>query len=333
MENEYSVTNDSVAHFLEKVCVRRDWLYIVCPYDIGDFIISGGLSYAIQQKKQKAGTVLIVKEYLRNIGIEFPNVKKVIYLRHEDMDKLREYIHSQRLYSKDNYVYGHFPVSLNSQMLLMSDGLLFLERYKKDVYKLPMCTKLQKFVVKELPVCEKNILHEDYQLNSDKTIVLSPYAYSLATLGNEFWVDLADSLKEKGFIVYTNVAGGNEAAIPGTKELRVGLKEIFYIAGQIRCFLGLRSGLMDYLVHGNTRILCVSPIDGWWGDLKEMFPERDVETIYYLDEELELARQTIERRAKQTNMSIRISVSHKCIEDFHLCCTLGDLKKRVMERI
>ncbi len=320
--------------FWNKICTNQDYLYIVCPYNVGDFIISGGLSYAVQLKESKKGTVLIVKEYLRNVGIQFQNVKYIIYLKHRDMDTLRTYICSHQFYRTSNYIYGHFPLIQGTQVRLFDKNLFFLENYKRFVYDLPMPTNLQDFVVENLSKDEEEVIQSNYNLSKERTIILCPHANSICEVDESFWISLVNHLKERGFIVYTNIAGENERVIPGTEELRVEFREIFYIANQIKCVIGLRSGLMDYLAQGNAHILCISPIDSWDSDLKTMYPNSNTRTIYYLNDLLSSCFLTMDRCAKQANMNIKVSMStNRNIEDFHLCLTMGDVEKQLLESI
>ena len=60
--------------FFYEITENPEWLYLFAPYSIGDFLIAGGLSYAVQAKKNKSATVLIAQDRMKNLDVSYENV-------------------------------------------------------------------------------------------------------------------------------------------------------------------------------------------------------------------------------------------------------------------
>lgn len=103
----------------------------------------------------------------------------------------------------------------------------------------------------------KNVLDKN-------TVVILPYANSIKELETEFWVRLADRLKERNIRVLTNVSENErEKAIEGTEPYQCSLKEIFVYAKEAYAVIGMRSGLMDWLACSGCNLICVEKFDAW----------------------------------------------------------------------
>lgn len=87
----------------------------------------------------------------------------------------------------------------------------------------------------------------DNHLDLNNTIILSPYANTMALMEPEIWEQLANRLLEKGYDVYTNVGNESEPVIAGTKPLFIPFSMMLAVVDQIKCFIGLRSGLCDVI--------------------------------------------------------------------------------------
>ncbi len=89
---------------------------------------------------------------------------------------------------------------------IYDDNLNFVDRYKKNVFEIPLDTPLMTPII--AAVTDENIsnLYQKYILNKERTIILCPYANSLQNLDINFWIFLVRILRDKNYIVYTNVA-------------------------------------------------------------------------------------------------------------------------------
>ena len=77
-----------------------------------------------------------------------------------------------------------------------------------------------------------------------KSLVLSPYANTMAALPAYFWDQLVEAAKEMGYRVYTNVTPSEEE-IPGTYRLEVPLSQMGTCLEKAGAFVALRSGICD----------------------------------------------------------------------------------------
>lgn len=108
MPNQSQITLDDMKNFIKQMTPNPDWLYIILPFSVGDFFNIGGLSLAVQKKKNKSATVLIAKDRLENLGVTYENFAGIIFLPENIMALVREYIFATGDYEGDNYIYAHF---------------------------------------------------------------------------------------------------------------------------------------------------------------------------------------------------------------------------------
>ena len=80
MDIKIDLPRKEIQKFIKEITPDKDRLYMFIPCSIGDFLIAGGLSYAVQMRKNKRETVLIVQERMKNLAVTFENVVDTIYL-------------------------------------------------------------------------------------------------------------------------------------------------------------------------------------------------------------------------------------------------------------
>lgn len=271
--------DSGIAGALDEMMPEKDILYVICPYNIGDFLINGGLCYALQILKRKKTCVLIVCDKFKNSGLGFVGVMQIVYIPQEVMDEIRNYIIRTGQYDTDRYVYGHFHVE--SGCFLWDKELCFFDRYRKNVFGLPLETEILAPIISGLLEEEGSRLHTRYKIDSS-TIVLAPYANSGPQIFSDtVWAVIAERLKELGYTVYTNVAGEKELPVAGTLPLRLDFTELAWVAGQVKCFIGRRSGIMDFLSFCGAEILCILYPEVWHDDLRLNFPGHESKAFYY----------------------------------------------------
>ncbi len=264
---------------INKLMDNPKLLYVICPFNIGDFLVNGGLCYALQIKKRKTSCALIVCDKFKNTNIDFVGVAKILYISQENMDIIRQYILFSSVYETERYIYGHFHVR-NNQFDWNSE-LSFFDRYRENVFGLPLETEILPPLVKAISIEHKEKLHALHQI-SKRTIILTPYANSGPQLCSDgVWVEIAGRLRQQGYIVYTNVAGSKELPVQGTNPIRLTFSELYYVADKVKCFIGRRSGIMDFLSFSNADILCILHLDYWHDDLRRNFPNKKSYSFYY----------------------------------------------------
>lgn len=100
----------------------------------------------------------------------------------------------------------------------------------------------------------------EHHLVKGKTVLIAPYANTIANPSREFWEKLAEELKKRGYTVCTNSSGDeSEPAIRGTQAVLfpfdITLRAIEYGG----CFIGLRSGLCDYVASAKGKKIILYP--------------------------------------------------------------------------
>ena len=275
-----------IQQFFRYMTRDKDTLYVICPFNIGDFLINGGLCHALLKRKRKKTCVLIEKERFADSGLNFVGVKEVQYIPQTLMDIIRQYIYATREYETDNYVYGHFQMIKNFEDwntgLIRNENLPFVSDYKETVFKLPLDTELIPPIINTPTDFQKQRLHESYVLDKGRTIILTPYANSTANLEESFWARLVSELKQKNkdYVIYTNVASPRAKVITGTTPIVTTFTELFYLAEKVNCFIGLRSGILDLLAFTNARLLYVNNSINWKADLNINFNHTNSRAFY-----------------------------------------------------
>lgn len=99
-----------------------------------------------------------------------------------------------------------------------------------------------------------------------KAAILSPYAKSVTSLPEQLWKDIVVDLIEKGYTVYTNVAG-DENALEGTIPISPAINEMKSVVEQAGLFIGIRSGLCDVIRTADCRKIALYP-DYYYSDTK-----------------------------------------------------------------
>ena len=328
MPEQRQITFDDVKNFIKQITPNQDWLYIFLPYSLGDFFNVGSLSLAVQKRKNKSATVLIVNERLKNLGVTYENVANIIFLPPHIMAFVREYICATGDYEGDNYIYGHFR-HLREGVYDWDESLNLLDRYKKDVFKIPMDTPYAKPVVP--PLTDENIaeLHEKYILDKDRTIILAPYAHTTKPLDIRFWMFLAMIFTTKGYHVYTNVDGFSEQPIPGTEPISTNFRELYYISDKVKCFIGSRVGIFEFLVFTQARCITINPFPSWLWDVSVLYPEFTNLTLYNAIDYMATFIETTQK----DKVHAEIKLSHEYINSANICYSYEEILNRILNEV
>ena len=298
------ISNQDVKNFINELASNKDWLYIFQPCSIGDVLFNGGLSKAVQNRKNKKATVLVIQERMKNLGITYENLADIIYLPKAALDVIMHYCYITGDYEGDNYIYGHFH-NAGKGYIWDVDLPHILARYKKNILNVPLDTLFTPPLVSA--ISEQNIaeLNDKYILDKARTIIISPYVHSIKQLDMSFWEVLVTHLKNRGYIVYTNTDGIKEIPVAGTKAMNCNLPEVNFISDKIRVFIGSRSGFIDFLAMTKAKIICITPLICDDGDLKLMYPNCISRTFYNAVDYVQPAIEYLQR--KKFTASIKIS--------------------------
>ncbi len=125
-------------------------------------------------------------------------------------------------------------------------GLGFTELFRRFVFSLPDTVK-PKHPLLENVDGEIRKLFRKYKLKMGNTVVLSPYANTLADLPDSFWKKLAVRLKKAGYVVCTNSSGSKEPAVKGTVSVFYPLNIAPQFVEKAGYFIGVRNGFCDII--------------------------------------------------------------------------------------
>ncbi len=123
--------------------------------------------------------------------------------------------------------------------------------YKCGVYGLPKETKPIE------PTCWEKYEKLDL-IPEGKTVILSPYAKSVAPIDEQIWTDIINDYGSRGYKIYTNVVG-NEEPLPGTEGLSAKISEMKSILERAGTFIGIRSGLCDVVRTAKCKKIALYP--------------------------------------------------------------------------
>lgn len=102
-------------------------------------------------------------------------------------------------------------------------------------------------------------LFEQYHLKKGKTLVLAPYANTVAALPEKFWSDIVKKYQSMDYTIVTNSSGEQEPAVPGTKAVLVPIELIITFVEYAGTFIGLRSGLCDLIESAEAKKVIYYP--------------------------------------------------------------------------
>ena len=316
---------NNIKNFFNRITTNPDFLYIIQSASIGDFIYAGGLSHAVQQRKNKIATVLVVLERMKNLGITYKNLAGIVYLPKFMSGITETYFYSTGDYEGDNYIYGHFHNEGNGYVA--DENLNLIDQYKKNIFNIPLDTE---FIPPMVPlISRENIaeLHAKYILDKSRTIVIFPHAHTLKLSVMNFWEVLSAQLKARGYIVYTNTDGMSEKPVAGTESITTNFRELFYISDKVKCLIGTRNGVFDFLAMTKAKVLTINTFPKWLWDLSILFPHCNNRTFYDAVEYIK----PITGYLQKEKVTAQINLSHPKINPRDIFCSYEDILTEILK--
>lgn len=247
----------------------RGGFRVYCPFPaLGDVVLAMSyLPYFLERKRIVKYIVLVVGKACADVAKMF-GAEAVEVLTQKEMDEQTQAVIYQR--DTDAFIAHHDrPYVVNVWKVLLVTKVSFEELYRIGVFGLRGDHK--PYAPERLAVYKK--LEE---IPAGNAVILAPYAKSVVNLPVEFWDFVIKSWREKGYRIYTNVAG-EEKELSGTLRLEVRLSELQSVVERAGIFIGLRSGLCDVLKSAACRKIAIYP-DCFYSSTKWK-----VEEIFHLD--------------------------------------------------
>lgn len=224
---------------------------VLCPYAaLGDvYWAFAYLDAYCEKHKIRNYAAIVAGNSCRQVADLF-HIENTIVFNQTEMDELVQAI---IFTGEKNCIIAHHdrPYTDNIIQFLDKRFLSFIDYYKYAVYG------LDKTALPVTPAhCKK--FRNQKRIPRGKSVLLSPYAKSIAGVSEIFWEKTADGYLEKGYAVYTNTAG-EETPVKGTQALYVPITEMRAAAEYAGTFIGIRSGLCDILHTANCDKTVVFP--------------------------------------------------------------------------
>ena len=316
-----------IKEFLQSLTPREEFLYIIQPCSIGDFLMVGGLAHAVQKRKNKIASVIIVNERMKNLNISYDEVAEVVYLPTSTMEALKYYFYSSADYEGDNYIYGHFRIKGGD--FDWDTNLNFIDRYKKNVLHVPLDTLYFAPTVETLTDSEIMEVMNNYCIDKERTIILVPYTNSTKQFGMDFWETMVNCLSQRGFICYTNVDGISEQPIKGAQAISMDFRGVNFISDKVNCFIGGRNGFFDFLAMTKARIFDINPFPKWLWDLKLMYPSCNCLTFYDASDYVKPIAEYLSRECVGATMKL----SHEHIDAKNIIYYPDELLQKIVSSV
>lgn len=240
----------------------KDVQVLVARGPIGDFYLLA-LFLEPYLKKEKISNYVLAgdsKGFAKVADLFRIGKEKIVQLDEEETDCL---IHAY-IFGGGRQYHLHLltiwqKLSFNSCLVKYRDGFTFMDTIRTFTYGLPADTRPSKplFEVSGIKIVE---LCEKMGIKKGKTVVLSPYAYSMQSLPMYFWQQLADRLADQGYTVCVNVDVKKEKCemrnvIPIGFTFRQSAAVLEY-AGYL---IGIRSGFMDIASGAECKKIVLYP--------------------------------------------------------------------------
>lgn len=229
----------------------RGMFRVYCPFSaLGDVVHAFEyLPYFLETKGISRYVVFTVGNACAEVAQMF-GAEAVEVLTQREMDEQVQAVIYQR--STDSFIAHHDrPYVINLCKILSVRKIPFDELYKAGVFGLSGDFKPY------FPV-RLSVYGKLEEIPSGNAVILSPYAKSVANLPGKFWDSVVAYCSQKGYRLYTNVAG-EEKELPGTFRLEVQLNELQSVVERAGIFIGLRSGLCDVIRGADCRKIVLYP--------------------------------------------------------------------------
>lgn len=229
---------------------------LLCPYTgTGDvYLIGTFLNQYIQKQKLEDYVLIVVSNACKKVADIF-KIKNVEILKNQ---KEGEYLIKYYLLCPDKIslkVLNDSWQKIHTNKLEWFRGYknwYFMELFRTFVFDLPDEALPEKPLLDNMDE-EVDSIFNDNNLIAGKTVIISPYANTLADLPASFWEDIVKYLKNKEYIVCTNSSNISEPAIPGTIPISFSLTIAPQFVSKAGAFIGIRSGLCDVISASNAK--------------------------------------------------------------------------------
>ena len=239
-------------HFLRKMRKQKqDDEVIICLFPhLGDIVY--GLSYAEQYKKETGKKICVfcssnLEYYVR----EYKFIDRIILYDATSLDQV--YV-ACFPFLRYGHTRGKNPDGIIATVPDTNHfkGMTALEVYRDCIYNVQK-DKLSLYPPQDVPVSAI----DDFDNIKDKVVLINPYSFSHGK-SDEMFECMAEELKKRGYIVYTNVMNVlNQQPIKGTLPFDCHMFEKYTVVNKISLFISTRSGMLDMMASSQGNLLTI----------------------------------------------------------------------------
>ena len=147
----------------------------------------------------------------------------------------------------------------NACILRQSSVFSFIDTVRYMIFALPEGAKPRYPKWEYNPKLAKELFQKN-RLLRDKTVLLVPFSYSLASLPKVFWQELAAALINRGFVVAINAMGeGEKNFIEGTFTLSLSFSDVMNVMEHGAAVIGIRCGFFDITSQARCKRIVLYP--------------------------------------------------------------------------
>lgn len=244
-------------------------IYIFPHKSLGDIYILGLYKDADCKMFKEKYCLVLVGEGCKKVA-QLCQLKNIICISQIDMEALIKYVMicgEETLNCKIlHFLYYHTNIFFK---IINYKKYNFIECYSKYVFKQELIKKpANKMFFRTIISASKH--------NTDKSIVIAPYAKSVENFSYDFWMNLVALLKDCGFHnIYTNCSD-TESPLNGTKKINISLEDISQFVENIGVFIGIRSGLCDLISYTNCKKLILYPSKSYIDNYLEYYSLKNI---------------------------------------------------------
>jgi hypothetical protein len=260
--SEYSLSEETIMRKTERMLrgkvtldkIRYDYPthhLVICPNNaLGDVYWAMSFLPSYCAKNKIFETVIIVIGDTCCKVAEMFGRNNIITLDKKQMDEL---VQAVIFTNEKNSIISHHDRPYTDSIIkwLNKHFLSFVDYYRYAVYGLAS-------EVEPISPHLFSLFENKENIPKGKTVIISPYANSVAELPSEFWDKIVTEYTQKGYAVYTNVVG-DEKPLAATNPIKIPIVQMPSAVEYAGIFIGMRSGLCDIVHTSNCKKIVVFP--------------------------------------------------------------------------
>lgn len=236
-----------------------DTVLFECPYaGTGDAYLIGALLRVYMERHPISSYVITVVSKSCERIIRMFGFDRMVTLRQEESDGLVAFLRMMRGHIPYLILNDNYQTRIMHRRLRGYKGIDFRHMFQYAVFRLEDPVEL---ILPERLLEEEKLrtIMEKYGMIEGKTVILSPYANTIANLPDAIWEQIVLKYQKKGYVVFTNSAGEQEPAIRGTKPVFLPYDQMVPILEKAGTFIGMRSGLCDIIAAAKCKKIILYP--------------------------------------------------------------------------